>query len=69
MLSYRDMTFCPHYKTCKQAQGCSRCLTPEVKKRAKQWWGGDDPPIAVFVEPPSCYEPTTQLTINGATHG
>lgn len=57
MLCYRDMTFCPFSYDCALAENCSRPLTADVIRRAKEWWGGDDPPIAQFPEQPSCHEP------------
>ena len=45
MLCYRDMTFCIH------GNGCTchpnRRLTDEVRNQARDWWGGDDAPIAM----------------------
>lgn len=62
MICYRDMTFCEHYETCKNAKWCSRPLTPEVKEQAKKWWGDDDAPIARFVNKPECH--TDFLEVN-----
>ena len=55
MLSYRDMTFCKHYEDCDNQKTCHRPLTPLVISGAMMWWGGEDPPIAVFEEKPSCH--------------
>ncbi len=60
MIVYKDMTFCEHWKDCKHAKTCHRPLTSEVAASARKWWGGDDAPIAVFVDQPQCHE-----TING----
>lgn len=60
MLSYRDMTFCPHYEDCAHASKCPRPLTPQVRMDAAKWWGdtnGDGAPISVFAFAPDCHEP------------
>ena len=56
MMCYRDMTFCPYWQGCAKAKDCHRPLTDEVQAAAEKWWGGDDPPIAVFAQKPECYE-------------
>lgn len=56
MICYKDMTFCPFYKSCKISRDCSRPLTPEVIRLAKHWWGGEDAPICQFTEKPDCFE-------------
>lgn len=55
MMSYKDMTFCPFWKDCAYAKGCPRALTPDVKEAAVNWWGNESAPIALFVNPPTCY--------------
>ena len=56
MICYKDMTFCTHYKDCAQADQCHRPLTEDVKQAAKEWWGSDDYPIAIFADTPFCHE-------------
>lgn len=56
MISYKDMTFCNDYITCKEGDNCFRALTPDVLEDAKKWWGDDDAPISVYSNEPSCYE-------------
>ncbi len=67
MISYRDMTFCKHWETCAKAKHCDRPLTDEVREAAKQWWGGDGAPIAVFTDTPSCHIDTRQQALNELT--
>ena len=44
MLCYKDKTFCS--VKCDELK-CSRNLTEEVRKAAREWWGSDNAPIAV----------------------
>jgi hypothetical protein len=55
MTGYKDMTFCPFYLKCIYANACERPLTPEVKEKAREWWGSDAAPICVFTSEPECY--------------
>jgi len=43
MLCYRDMTFCS--AKCRTTE-CMRNWTDEKAKAARDWWGGDDAPVA-----------------------
>lgn len=45
MMCYRDRTYCSAGEDCVCSQ--DRKLTEEVKRAAREWWGGDDPPIAM----------------------
>ncbi len=54
MLCYKDMTFCPYWKECKEGSTCHRALTDEVKQGAERWWPGEAP-ISVFTHPPKCF--------------
>lgn len=56
MMCYRDMTFCPYFKECKEGGLCSRALTDEVKENAKKWWGKEGAPICRFIEKPECFK-------------
>lgn len=56
MIGYRDMTFCEHWRDCAKASKCHRPLTVEVQAAARQWWGKEGAPIAVFTEQPTCHE-------------
>lgn len=56
MICYLDMTFCKHWKDCKNAPSCHRPLTPDVIEAARKWWGSDNVPIAVFSDQPNCHE-------------
>ncbi len=58
MLCYRDMTFCTFHEDCAKAPTCHRPLTDEVKRGAAEWWGGNDAPVALFLEKPACHEPS-----------
>jgi len=57
-ICYKDMTYCPYWKTCKDGKGCNRALTKEVVAGAKRWMPDIDPPglIAMFYMKPDCYE-------------
>ena len=55
MLCFKDMTFCPFWKECKDGKTCDRALTGKVWDSAERWWGGDRPPVAVFAEHPDCF--------------
>ena len=46
MMCYRDSTFCVSPECTNE---CGRKLTPEIKKAAKEWWGGEGAPIAMGV--------------------
>lgn len=41
MMRYKDKTFC-----CARDCKCGRKLTAEEYKKALEWWGENDPPIA-----------------------
>lgn len=56
-MNYLDKTFCPFHKECGNGHECHRAFTEKVKSDARQWWGSDDYPIALFVDKPECYEP------------
>lgn len=59
MIGYLDRTWCPGHihKRCSRSQGCYRVFTPEDRANAIKWWGGDDFPIAIYAEEPSCFIP------------
>lgn len=42
MAGYRDRTFC--IARCKTTR-CDRKLTEQVRRDAREWWGGDGAPI------------------------
>lgn len=44
MICYRDMTFCS--ARCGNLN-CPRNFTDEIHVAAREWWGGDDVPIAL----------------------
>jgi len=52
MICYRDATFCPYYKICKDGKECSRALTREMLSYAKS----AGLPICQFVEKPDCFK-------------
>ena len=56
MMCYRDRTFCKFYKDCTKGDKCDSILTEKVKQDAVKWWGGEDPPIAVYLSEPLCFE-------------
>lgn len=43
MICFKDMTFCS--AECANHQ-CPRNFTPDQKVQARNWWGGDDVPVA-----------------------
>jgi hypothetical protein len=57
MICFRDMTFCTFYNECAEGEECHRALTPEVRKRADDWWKdcGGEAPIAHFGNKPECF--------------
>ena len=54
MISFKDMTFCS-YSDCARFTECPRAFTDEQLEAAKQWWGGDDAPVAFFGSRPVCF--------------
>ena len=56
MICYKDKTFCTFHKECKEGKECGRALTPEVKRVAREWWGNEKAPIAMFSEKPNCFK-------------
>jgi len=44
MINYGDITFCVS-KNCTNK--CGKKLTPEIREKARKWWGGDGAPICV----------------------
>ena len=54
MLCYRDMTFCDFWRTCLNAEGCSRKLTEKARMAAAEM----NIPLCTYVSPPKeCYLP------------
>jgi len=53
MFCYKDMTFCPFYEGCADADDCDRKLTPEVIKAAGEWM--ENAPIAQYMDEPPCF--------------
>ena len=51
MICYRDMTFCPFWRKCKDSLVCGRAETPEIKKKAEEV----RLPICHFAEKPECF--------------
>jgi hypothetical protein len=58
-MTYRDMTFCRFYHTCREGSVCPRALTDEVKKGAIRWMP-TNPIISCFSLPPECYVGTME---------
>lgn len=57
MICYQDRAWCTYHRDCAKRGECDRPLTDEVIARAREWWGGDTPPIEVFGDRPNCWEP------------
>ena len=55
-MCYKDTTFCSFYLECIHGETCKVALTPKVEEDAKKWWGEDNPPIAVYLYKPDCFE-------------
>lgn len=55
MTCYMDRTFCPYHESCLSGTLCARALTPAIQASARQWWGEDHAPIAVYTDHPDCY--------------
>lgn len=64
-MEFMDITFCPFYKECMDGQTCRRALTEKVKADAIDWWGSDDAPICMFLEPPQCFKEIKKEKIDG----
>ena len=60
MMCYRDMTFCTE-SNCRDWETCPQAYTTEIEKNAKLWWGSEEPPIAVFMGQPECYNNDEQV--------
>ncbi len=60
-MSYKDMTWCTE-ESCANKNKCPRYFTKEDAAKAKEWWGSEGAPIAVFLESKQldCYEPENQ---------
>lgn len=56
MICYRDMSFCSDSEVCKNANGCSRNFTEEVRQAAIKWWGGEGAPVAFMAFRETCKE-------------
>lgn len=56
MGGYRDMTFCPFHKECKEGKDCHRALTKEVLEAAEKRWGKEGAPISHFLDKPKCFK-------------
>jgi len=52
MISYKDMTFCSHYKDCIHQDECHRPLTEKVLKDAEEF----GLPICTFIGKPDCHK-------------
>jgi hypothetical protein len=55
MLCFRDKTFC-EFKECIYSKECETFLSDKLQQEAEKWWWGENPPISVYVEKPSCYK-------------
>jgi hypothetical protein len=55
MICYKDMTFCPFYKECKDGSECPRAVTIEIKNDAKKWLNVYPPLICQYTDKPNCF--------------
>lgn len=54
-MCYRDRTWC-NFRDCHQfGVLCDRSLTAEVMLDAREWWEGENPPIAIYSDRPPCF--------------
>jgi hypothetical protein len=67
MIGFKDMTFCPYWKSCLDGNTCKRALTDKVQGAADEWWTGMSPdhkegeaPICMFFGEPECYRDTEE---------
>lgn len=51
MLCYRDMTFCPYWKTCKDGMNCFRKADKKLATKAKEF----GLPLCLWATKPECY--------------
>lgn len=51
-MCYRDMTFCPFWKECKEGDTCFRSMTEDVINKANDIGLG----ISQFMEHPDCFK-------------
>ena len=58
MICYRDMTFCPFWRSCADGKDCSRALTDEVAAKAEEVGLG----VCQWNGQPGCYKPTENQT-------
>lgn len=67
MMGYMDRAWCPMSinQRCARSQGCYRAFTKEDRKRAIEWWGGEDFPINVFMQEPDCFIPISVNSSDG----
>lgn len=56
MLSYKDKTFCNHWRSCSHGPTCDRALTGCVALSAEAWWGSSDAPVSVWRSAPDCHQ-------------
>jgi len=52
MICYRDRTFCPFWKDCKNGKKCGRAMTKEIISYVKEM----NLSICQFMEKPECYK-------------
>lgn len=55
MMCYKDKTFCPFWRLCKNGYKCDRALTDKVIAGAEKWWGKPGAPICQYAEFPDCF--------------
>ena len=51
MICYRDMTFCPFWRECKDGFDCHRALLPRDEARAKE----KGLAISLYADRPDCF--------------
>ncbi len=56
-LCYKDMTFCPFYRSCADGDHCYRALTETIKAEAEIC----GLPISQYMDRPPCYKGTIEI--------
>ena len=52
MIGYKDMTFCPFFKDCKEGKTCPRAMTEQIVSDANDFGMG----IMQYMDKPFCWK-------------
>jgi hypothetical protein len=59
MICYKDITFCPFWKECKDGSTCKVALTDEVYRKGVEWsrtFTPEDILICQYTDKPDCFK-------------